>query len=137
MKGYRILIVDDDNVALNALSTKLAGEGFIVMTADDGGAALASMREANPDLILTNMSFARDVGHGGGVPWDGILLMNWIHRTTPDVPVIIIAESGDPEVRKRAIAAGAAGFFQKPVNSDEMLDTIRQALIAPRQTAAG
>ena len=60
--------------------------------------------------------------------WDGFLIMAWLQRMeeAKHIPVMIIT-SGEPEKFKaRALKAGAVGFFQKPVNNDELLAAIRR-----------
>src|SRR5947209_1060637 len=93
----KILIVDDSVIILKTLSIKLRGHGYDVVTADDGAAAVSAVRRERPDLILLDISFPPDVGHGGGVPWDGFLVMSWLQRIeeAKGVPVIIIT-GGDP-----------------------------------------
>src|SRR5258708_4273263 len=80
MNGKKILIVDDDPVVLRALSTKLKGQGYETVTAEDGSAAVSAVRKGKPDLILLDLTFPPDVAHGGGVPWDGFLIMSWLQR---------------------------------------------------------
>ena len=130
MNGKKILIVDDDAVVLSAVSMKLKHEGFETITAVDGSAAVSAVRKSRPDLILLDITFPPDVAHGGGVPWDGFLIMSWLQRMdeVKGVPFIVIS-GGDPaKYEKRALAAGATRFFHKPMNSDELLAVIRQAL---------
>ena len=130
MNRKKILVVDDSAVILKTLSMKLKSSGYDVLTADDGAVAVSTARRERPDLILLDISFPPDVAHGGGVPWDGFLIMDWLHRMdeAKDIPVIIIT-GGDPEKFKaRSMAAGAIGFFHKPLNNDELLAAIRQAL---------
>jgi CheY-like chemotaxis protein len=126
----KILVVDDSVIILKTLSMKLKNQGYDVLTAEDGSVAVSTARRERPDLILLDISFPPDVAHGGGVPWDGFLIMDWLRRMdeAKDIPVFIIT-GGDPERYKaRSMAAGAAGFFQKPINNDELLVAIRQEL---------
>ena len=126
----RILIVDDSVVILRTLSMKLKSCGYDVLTAADGGTAVSVVRRERPDLILLDISFPPDVAHGGGVAWDGFLIMDWLRRLdeAKHIPVIIIT-GGDPEkLKDRALAAGAIGFFQKPINNDDLLASIRDTI---------
>ncbi len=126
----KILVVDDSFIILKTLSMKLKASGYAVLTASDGAEAVSAVRRERPDLILLDITFPPDVAHGGGVAWDGFLIMDWLRRMdeAKDTPIIIIT-SGDPaKYKERSFAAGAAGFFQKPINNDELLTTIRQSL---------
>ena len=122
--------MDDDPVVLKALSLKLKGHGYEPVTAEDGSAAVSAVRKVKPDLILLDITFPPDVAHGGGVPWDGFLIMSWLQRMeeVKGIPFIIIS-AGDPaKYEKRALAAGATHFFHKPLHSEELLDVILRAL---------
>ena len=132
MNGKKILVVDDNVVILKTVSMKLAANGYDVCTAEDGAGAVGAVRRAKPDLILLDLSFPPDVAHGGGVPWDGFLIMDWLRRLeeAKGIPIIIIT-GGDPvKYKDRALAAGAVSFFHKPINSDELLAVIRKTLEA-------
>ena len=126
----RILVVDDDLVILKTVSTKLTAQGFEVLTAVDGSEAVSTARKEKPDLILLDISFPPDVGFGGGVPWDGFLIMSWIRRMdeAKHIPVIMIA-GGDPvKLEKQSLSAGAVAFFGKPIDHDRLVEVIRRTL---------
>jgi two-component system, OmpR family, KDP operon response regulator KdpE len=130
MNRKKILVVDDDAVVLKALSMKLTAHGYDVITAEDGSTAVSAARLQGPDLILLDLSFPPDVAHGGGVAWDGFLIMNWLRRLEEarNIPILVIT-SGDPaRFKDRALAAGAVSYLQKPLNNDELLNIIQQTL---------
>jgi len=125
-----ILVVDDNLVIVKTLAFKLKSAGYEVITATDGGAAVAAARKEKPDLILLDLSFPPDVGHGGGVPWDGFLIMNWLRRMDEarNIPVIVIT-GGDPvQLEKKSFDAGAVAFFHKPIDHEGLLSAIRRTL---------
>ena len=130
MNRKRILVVDDDRVILKSLTIKLNARGYDVTTASDGGSALSAVRTQPPDLILLDISFPPDVGHGGGVSWDGFLIMTWFKRMeeATHIPIIIIT-GGDPaKYEERARKIGATAFFHKPIDHDELFDVISKGL---------
>lgn len=130
MNRKKILVVDDSLLILKLMSMKLTANGYEVVTAEDGGTAVSAARRDKPDLILLDLSFPPDVAHGGGVAWDGFLIMNWLQRfnETRNIPIVVIT-GGDPAICKdRALADGAVSFFHKPINNDEVLTVIRQIL---------
>jgi len=130
LKKALILIVDDNEVILKTLSMKLKANDYEVVTALDGSQALSVVRRQRPDLILLDISFPPDVGHGGGVPWDGFRMIEWFSRMdeVKTTPVIIITAGDAAKYKDRALAAGAAAFFHKPINNDELLATINKIL---------
>ena len=128
-KDRAILVVDDNNVVLKAFELKLKALGFKVITASDGSSAVSTARQEHPDLIVLDINFPPEVG-GTGLQWDGFNIMEWMRRfrEVAEIPVIIIT-SGDPaKYRARAMAAGAAAFFQKPINHEEFLVAVRRIL---------
>jgi CheY-like chemotaxis protein len=134
MSCKKILVVDDNPVVLKALDLKLRSSGYEVLSAEDGSEAVRLARHEKPDLILLDISFPPDVAHGGGVGWDGFLIMDWLHRIdeAARIPVIVITASDPAQYKKKALSAGAVAFFQKPVDHDELLEAIRKTL---RETA--
>jgi CheY-like chemotaxis protein len=130
MNRKKILVVDDSPLILKLMSIKLTAKGYDVITAADGGAAVSAVRQHKPDLILLDLSFPSDVAHGGGVPWDGFLIMGWLKRLEEarHIPIIVIT-GGDPaQYKDKALAAGAVSFFRKPIDNDALLAVIRENL---------
>src|ERR1700740_269643 len=70
MNGKRVLVVDDSFVDARLLSTRLKAEGFEVLVAPDGAAAVSTARKQKLDLIFLDVLYPPDVAHGGGVSWD-------------------------------------------------------------------
>ena len=130
MNPKKILIVDDSTIILKALSMKLKLAGYAVLTAQDGAEAVSLARREQPNLILLDISFPPDVAHGGGVAWDGFLIMNWLRRMDElkNVPIVIITGAEPEKYKARALAAGATHFFHKPLDNDELLAVVRRTL---------
>jgi len=130
MNPKRILVVDDDSVTLDVLTRVLNDIGCDVLTATDGSQAVTIARQEKPDLILLDIIFPPDVGHGGGIPWDGFLIIDWLHRLeeAKNTPIFVMT-AGDPEQYKnRAFAKGAAAFFQKPINNDDLIAAVKNTI---------
>jgi DNA-binding response OmpR family regulator len=121
MKGSKILIVDDDQHLLLALTARLKASGYNVICAADAISAVAVARKESPDLVIL------DLGLPAG---DGFLVLERM-RGLPDlvaIPVIVLSARDPAENKKRALDAGALAFFQKPPDNHEFLAAIRQAL---------
>ncbi|MGN6555408.1 MAG: response regulator [Verrucomicrobiota bacterium] len=125
MSRKKILIVDDNEVILKTLSLKLKADHYDVITAKDGSAAVAAVRVHRPDLILLDLGFPPEVT---GVPWDGFRIIQWLKRMdeAKSIPIIVITGGDAAKYKERALADGAIGFFQKPVNNDELTAMIQQ-----------
>jgi CheY-like chemotaxis protein len=130
MNPKRILIADDNPVLIMALSNVLTAAGFEVLSVEDGAGAVREIRNQRPDLVLLDISFPPDVAHGGGVAWDGFRIMTWLGRMEEikDIPIVIVSEGDPAHYKKRAIAAGAVAYFQKPVQPEELVAALKQIL---------
>ena len=137
MSRKKILVVDDSLLILKMISTKLTANGYDVITAEDGGSTVSAVRTEKPDLILLDLTFPPDVAHGGGVAWDGFLIMNWLQRLeeAKHIPIIVISGGEPAKYKTRALAAGAVSFFHKPIDSGELLAVIRDTLAKSTATA--
>lgn len=126
----KILVVDDDPVLLKALTLKLESQGYAVATAVDGADALRALQDEKPDLVLLDIHYPPDVAHGGGVPWDGFLLMRWLRgiEKVGKVPIIFITGDDPGNYRDRALACGAAGFFHKSLEPEVLISIIERVL---------
>jgi two-component system KDP operon response regulator KdpE len=121
MSAPKVLIVDDEKDVLKALSIRLKANGYDVVFAADGIAAVSVAKNEVPDVIVL------DIGLPGG---DGFTVMDRLGSILPvaQVPVIILTARDVSANKARAQAAGAYAFLQKPVDSDVLLQTIRAAL---------
>ena len=121
MTGKKILIVDDDPHLLLGLTARLKANGYRVICATDAICAITVARKEAPDLVIL------DLGLPAG---DGFTVLERM-KNLPDLaatPVIVLSARDPAENEKRALAAGAVAFFQKPPENHEFLTAIRQAL---------
>jgi DNA-binding response OmpR family regulator len=136
--GKKILVVDDNPVVLKAMYFFLRNHGYNVFMAETGSDTLASLRRDKPDLILLDLDLP-DAGNVSNAMRDGFIIMDWARRTgaAENIPVIIISALDPEEYKSRALAAGIAIFFRKPVDNDKLLAAIHTTLKdAPAQPAA-
>jgi CheY-like chemotaxis protein len=131
----RILVADDNVVVLKALSIKLKSKGYEVRTAMDGSTAVSCVRREAPDLIILDIDFPPDVAHGGGISWDGFLILDWLRRLDEarETPIIFITSHQDARFRERATSMGAVAFFQKPIDHDELLRIVHEIVGDPSE----
>ena len=117
----RILIVEDDKNIAMALALRLQSQGYQIKVAYDAVTGLSETRRFKPDLVLLDISMP------GG---NGLMLAERIRGLSPmaTTPIIFLTASKAPEFRTRATALGAADFFEKPYEAEELLASIRRAL---------
>jgi CheY-like chemotaxis protein len=134
MNRQKILIVDDNPVIVKTMSMKLAKAGYEIVSAVDGSEAIAATRKEKPDLILLDINFPPDVV---GLGWDGFKVIAWLRRVDEarGTPLIVISGGDATKLKTRAIEEGAIAYFQKPVNNDELLATIKQAIATSAKPA--
>lgn len=110
-----ILVADDELPMLKLLSTSFALEGYDVIAADNGPAALEAFEGLGPDLVVLDIGMD-DV--------DGLCVLEQIRRRS-ETPVIMLTGDDDPACRRRAREAGASDFMIKPFDRDDLLARVR------------
>jgi len=122
----KVLVVDDDPVVVKALTAKLQSDGYSVISASDGSDAVVQVRQEKPDLVILDINFPPDVG----MSWDGFKILEWFRRPLEGakIPVIIITGDDSAKNKERATNVGAVAFFQKPIDTTKLLDTIHKAI---------
>ena len=120
-----ILIVDDQEDIRALIGGILGDEGYRHRGAADSGAALTSMAEKAPDLVILDIWLENS-------ELDGMELLKTFVKTHPDVPVIMISGHGSIETAVSAIQIGAYDFIEKPFKTDRLIVLIQRALEAAR-----
>ncbi len=121
----RLLVVDDDHDAREALSMML-GDDYDVLLAANGREALESAASERPDLVLMDLYMPR---------MDGLAALEAMRAepTTEAVPVILISARGDELTRSRSLDLGAVDFLQKPFSPRELKARIERTLRLTRR----
>jgi CheY-like chemotaxis protein len=126
-RDRKILVVDDNAVVLKAFDMKLRASGFSVFTTPNAASVAGYAEQAKIELILLDINFS----HGGGaMDWSGFTVMQWLQRfpELASIPVIMVSSADADKYRDKALAAGAAGYFQKPVDYPQLLAAILKCL---------
>ena len=123
----RILIVDDDITFALMLRTWLSKRGFGVGTASSVAAARTALEAGGFSLVLSDMRLPDE---------DGIALLQWMAGAGDAAPVIVMTSYAEIQNAVRCMKLGARDYVAKPVNPDELLKKIREALDVPAVPAA-
>jgi len=121
MPRPKILLVDDDPDLLRALRLRLRANNYEVTTATNGYAAIASAQKERPSLIILDL----------GLPvGDGFVVLDRLQNidSLSGIPVIVLSARDPQTNEERALKSGAAAFFQKPADNEELLNVIRVSL---------
>ena len=116
-----ILIVEDDITYSLMLKTWLGKKGFKASTASNVARARKHLETEKVDLVLSDL---RLPDH------DGTDLLRWLADKDYDVPLIIMTGYADIQTAVQAMKLGASDYVAKPVNPDELLRKIGEALSA-------
>ncbi len=114
-----ILVVDDDATQRQMLSSYLENHGFKTYEASRGEEALDVLTSEKIDLVVT------DVQMPG---MSGLELMKRILEDKPSLPILIITAYGDIRDAVAAVKDGAVSYLEKPMDLEELLDTLRHTL---------
>lgn len=121
MKRKKILIVDDDIDLVKALSKRLRSHSYSTVHAEDAVSAIRVAKKEQPDLIIL------DVGLPAG---DGFVVMDRLNTSIDisSIPVIMITGRDPSTTFEQSLQIGAAAYFQKPLDDEQLLSVIRTLL---------
>jgi len=114
---HSVLVVDDDADVRELLAAVLKSEGYDVLTAENGAAALSVLRETLPDLIVLDLMMP--------------VMNGWEFRETqrayPEYAAIpVVCLSGHHAAHAHAAALGIAECIQKPLDVDYLVEVVRR-----------
>jgi len=119
--GRKILVVDDEPHIRKILQFLLEQEGFEVALAENGVAALESLAQSTPDLILLDVMMPK---------MDGFSVLQHLreNQRTNWIPVIMLTAKGESSEKVRGLRGGANDYLTKPFNHDELMLRMRNML---------
>jgi two-component system, NtrC family, nitrogen regulation response regulator NtrX len=115
----RILVVDDEAEIRRSVRMILEYEGYDVVEASSGPEGVALAEKESPDLIFLDIKMPG---------MDGLEALQRIRSTNESLPVVMISGHGTVSTAVEATKAGAFDFIEKPLASERLLVTIRNAL---------
>jgi DNA-binding response OmpR family regulator len=116
-----VLLVDDDQDLVQALSFSLTQSGFSVITAKNGAEAITTACNLRPEVILLDIMMPN---------LDGLSACRGIKamEQTDGIPIIMLTAKGDVATIKAAFEAGANDYVVKPFDMNKVLEKIREQL---------
>jgi two-component system response regulator GlrR len=115
----KILLVDDDPGLLRLLSIRLRAESYDIEAVESAHKALAVLNRFRPDLVITDLRMDE---------MDGIGLLKELQSRSPGLRVLIITAHGTIPDAVLATQSGAFGFLTKPIDKDELMETVERAM---------
>jgi DNA-binding response OmpR family regulator len=116
----QVLIIEDEKKIATALAVRLKAAGYEATTTYDALTGLNAAVSNPPALVLLDISMPAG---------DGFSVAERIQKLIPTpTPIIFLTASKKPDFREKAKKLGAAGYFEKPYEAEELFGAIRQAL---------
>lgn len=117
-KKARLLIVDDDRSLCEILVNMLSDEDFVTDTANDGRTALTKFRKNGFDIVLLDLKLP---------DMTGLKVLEKMMKEKSYVQVVMISGQGTIHIAVEATRIGAYDFLEKPVDSERLLVTLKNA----------
>ncbi|SCA56921.1 Chemotaxis protein CheY [Candidatus Terasakiella magnetica] len=116
MKRLNVMIVDDSQIMIKKIKKHLEALGHrIVATCHSGSEALVQYKKVKPDLVTMDITMA---------DMNGIEATKVIVKDNPSALIIMVTSHGQEGMVLEAIKAGAKGYLLKPINEDQLQDTL-------------
>ncbi|HEY6046329.1 MAG TPA: response regulator, partial [Pyrinomonadaceae bacterium] len=118
-----ILVVDDDESVRRGLYWTLNSD-YRVLEAESREDAVKLLSEQNIDLVLSDLHLPprlEDIS-------EGLAIIEAAREKNPPAQVVVITASNSKRAALEAVKRGAYGFFEKPLNADEVLHIVNQAV---------
>ncbi len=117
-----VLVVDDDPLLRQLLTTALEGRGYCVVTARDGQEGFEKLQAGSHDLLLTDFHMPR---------MTGIALLRALREKGLLIPIILMSSNTLEELALTAQDLGGIQFLRKPFGMSELHASIQRALKLP------
>ena len=123
LKGYKtvkkptILLVDDEEAIIKSLSGSLEDEGYSLLTAQDGTAAMEIVKTQPVDIVFLDIWLPS---------MDGLETLKAIKEYDPSLEIIMMTGHGTVNTAVQAVKLGALDFLEKPFSLDTALDIIKR-----------
>lgn len=119
VQGARVLLVDDDASLLKLLAIRIESKGYQVSTCESGIAALQLLKSHIFDAVVTDLRMDE---------MDGMALHRQLQNRYPALPVIMMTAHGSIPDAVEATKQGIFAFITKPVDKDELFDSLAKAI---------
>lgn len=116
----KVVIVDDSDFSRSIIRKMLVEEGIeVVGEANSAEAALQVIKSKTPNIVITDIVMPEV---------SGIELTEKINQTFDDISVIVISSLSQEHIVLEAIGAGASDFIAKPIQKQQLLDSLEKII---------
>ena len=129
MEKTKILLVDDESDVTRILSKRLGRRGYDCQAAANGQEAVDAMGQFAFGIIIMDVKMP---------VMDGMSALQIIHARWPKTQIILLSGHADMQLAVQAMSEGAFGYLMKPVDIDELLFKIEDAVTqVPHEAGPG
>ncbi len=119
MTNQKILLVDDESEFVDTLVERLKLRGYNAVSANDGATALLVVENDRPDMVVLDLKMP---GLGG------MDVLREIKKNNTELPVILLTGHGSTKEGIEGMQLGAFDYLVKPINIDELIQKINEAI---------
>jgi DNA-binding response OmpR family regulator len=116
-----VLLVDDEKVILRMLEVNFRAAGFEVQTATTGAGALETATADVPDAVVLDLGLPDLDG------WEVVKRLRTLDGVG-SIPVVVLSGTDLNDPRARGYASSVDAYVTKPVEPDELIDTVRRVI---------
>ena len=116
-----ILVVDDDQSLIQALTTRLRAASYNVITAGDGERAIELARAVKPDLLILDINLPKRVGYS-------VARMLKLDTRTQHIPILMLTARDQESDLRLGVLTGANAYMTKPFVGEELLAMVDSLL---------
>ncbi len=119
--GYKILIIEDDDITSRLYETVLENVGFQTILAENGTEAFKKLAVQQPDLILLDMRMPL---------FSGLSFCRLLRKSVPseELPIIMVSAQSDWKLVQNAMQAGVDKFVAKPISPKTLVKHVHTLL---------
>ena len=124
----KILVVDDDPMAVRLIELSLSAEGFEVITAASAMEGLRAVRTERPDLVLLDIMMP---------DMDGVEMCRHLrdHSDTAHIPIILLSAKTQLDDKIKGLRAGADDYISKPAEPREVVARVEAVLVRAKRAS--
>ncbi len=115
----RVLYVEDDEGARNAMMLVLEDFFSDIVTAEDGKDGLDKFEEGNFDLVLTDINMPN---------MNGVEMISHIRHISKDVPILVLSASNETEIFTKTIKLDIDGYLLKPIDMNQLIEVFSKII---------
>jgi two-component system response regulator AtoC len=118
MEDCKVLVIEDDGIALTRLAREIKKEGFCVVTAENGRIGVELLEKECPQIVLSDLKMPE---------MSGMEVLKKVKQVSPSTLFILMSSYGDMDTVIEAFREGAFDYIKKPIDLDLLTQILKRA----------